>query len=320
MNVSVIITTHNRSAALARTLETLAGMSVPEGWTVELIVVDNASTDQTPAVVQNATCQRISVRYLHEPRKGKGFALNTGIAAAKGDILLFTDDDVIPPCDWIERMSQPLVNNKCDAVAGRIELAKNLMRPWLTPIYARWLAATDGWTGDVEMIGANMGFRRSVLDRVPAFDPALAPGAIGFGEDTLFSLQVCEAGLRLKFVDEATVVHQPDESRLWRSTWLKMAQAHGRKNAYVCYHWKHERINTPRLKWLWLWTKLFLRRIVQPPPPLHAEGCPWWEMSYIADMAMCKQYRFECKHRRNYTKKGLVRLIENKASNCRRER
>jgi glycosyltransferase involved in cell wall biosynthesis len=92
VDISIIITTHNRAAALAQTLKNFAHIALPTGWSAELIVVDNASTDQTLAVVQNATYQKLSVRYLNEPRKGKGFALNTGIAAAKADIPLFTDD------------------------------------------------------------------------------------------------------------------------------------------------------------------------------------------------------------------------------------
>src|SRR5437763_14021141 len=100
MNISIIITTHNRSTVLARTLEAFADVSVPEEWTAERMVVDNASTDRSPAVVQNASLQRLVVRYLYEPNKGEGFALNAGSTATMAEILQFNNDDVTPPRNW----------------------------------------------------------------------------------------------------------------------------------------------------------------------------------------------------------------------------
>jgi glycosyltransferase involved in cell wall biosynthesis len=72
---------------------------VPAGIRCELIVVDNASTDHTREVVEANHEANMPCRYLREDRRGKAFALNTGITEANGDILLFTDDDVSPPYD-----------------------------------------------------------------------------------------------------------------------------------------------------------------------------------------------------------------------------
>src|SRR5438874_2359983 len=107
--------------------------------------------------------------------------------------------------------------------------------------YKSWLAREAPPTEwPLELIGANMGFRRSVLEKVPAFDSDLAPGGLGLGEDALFSWQLREAGFTIQFVKQAIVVHSLSASRLRRSAWLKAAEAHGRTNAYLCYHWKHE--------------------------------------------------------------------------------
>ena len=90
-----------------------------------------------------------------------------------------------------------------------------------------------------ELVGANMGLHRSVFQRIPGFDPELGPGASGFGEETLLTWQMGEAGLRLKQIPEAVVVHHPDASRLLRSEWLKGARKRGCSMAYLLHHWQH---------------------------------------------------------------------------------
>jgi glycosyltransferase involved in cell wall biosynthesis len=306
--ISIIVCTRNRAAALAQTLAALGGIAVPAGG-AELIVVDNGSTDDTPDVVGRAGLANMEVRYVHEPRPGVSHARNTGLSSACGDLLLFTDDDVRPAKDWAEKLTAPLRDGRYDAVAGRIVLAPHLARPWIRPEYAVRLAVLNGlMEGEVEMFCANMGIRRSVLHKVPAFDPELGPGALGFGEDTLFSWQVALAGFRLGFVEQAVAVHHPDPSRLRRSAWLDSARKRGRTRAYLLHHWRHEALPFPRLCWLGLAAKLFLRRIIQPPGALHDEGCPLWEMGYLRGMAQYRHFLVERRRPRNYAKQGLVKL------------
>src|SRR5258708_4953396 len=100
MLVSILICTRNHAASLRETLHSLAQVHLPETLSCELIVVDNGSTDDTAAVVRSSAFPQIPVRYLHEPRPGKGHAYNTGLAEARGNILLFTDDDVRLPRQW----------------------------------------------------------------------------------------------------------------------------------------------------------------------------------------------------------------------------
>ncbi len=306
MECSVIIATCNRAASLAKTLRALGEVSLPPGWSAELIVVDNASTDNTAGVAQSAGLRNFTIRYLYEGRVGKSNALNTGLASASGEILLFTDDDVIPAGDWLERLARPLLERDCDAAAGHIELAEHLRRPWMRPEHRHWLAAPDArLNGEPEFIGANMGFHRGVLQRVPAFDPELGPGAVGLGEELLFALQMQEAGFRLRFIAEASVVHAPDPSRLRRSQWLATARKHGGSAAYILHHWQHDKVKGPRLRWCCLGAKLLLRRLFQPPPQFQGEGCPPWEMSYVAEMERCRRFLIERLRPRNYLKHGL---------------
>jgi glucosyl-dolichyl phosphate glucuronosyltransferase len=308
-NISVIICSCNRAAELEATLLAFRDVNVPSGWKCEIILVDNASNDETTEKARQVHLSHIETRFLFEPRKGKGNALNTGLANARYDIVLFTDDDVRPAADWLEQLAGPLCRGECDAVVGKIVLAPHLNRPWLTQNYKSWLAREAPPTEwPLELIGANMGFRRSVLEKVPAFDSDLAPGGLGLGEDALFSWQLREAGFTIQFVEQAIVVHSLSASRLRRSAWLKAAEAHGRTNAYLCYHWKHEDVVAPGVRLLLLRLKLFLRRILQPVPSSETEGCPPWEMGYVGGIARYSQYIKERKRPRNYSKRGLAKL------------
>src|ERR1700722_14629654 len=101
MKCSIIISSSNRATALEKTLRALGEVFIPTGWDAELIVVDNASKDHTADVVRASQLKNFKVRYLYESRMGKSNALNTGLAVAQGEVLLFTDDDVVPARDWL---------------------------------------------------------------------------------------------------------------------------------------------------------------------------------------------------------------------------
>jgi glycosyltransferase involved in cell wall biosynthesis len=309
LSISVVVCTHNRAAELRRTLETLGQCDIPSGWKVEVIVVDNASTDQTASVVQTATLKNARLRYLYEPKKGLSNARNAGLAGAQSEIILFTDDDVLVAGDWIRQIVIPMVNDDCDAVTGHVTLAPQLLRPWMTAMHKGWVASSlDAQTPEgTSLIGASMGFRRSVLGRVPGFDPDLGAGALGSSEDTLFGWQLAQAGFKIKYVQKACAVHHLEASRLQRHYWLNDARKRGRTKAYLRYHWEHRDIRAPRMKWLSYWAKLRLRRVLQPPPRLQEEGCPTWEMSYVSDMEMCKQFCLERQRPRNYPPRGLIK-------------
>ena len=308
-DISVIIATRNRAESLSRTLDSFKSAAIPSGAGVELLVVDNASEDETPIVVREARLNKIEVRYLYEGRKGKSHALNAALAQARGRIVLFTDDDVVPAREWLVRISQPLLTRECDAAGGRTELAKEVRRPWMTKTLKAGLAFFDGLgDGPLEFIGANMGVHRSVFERIPAFDPEIGPGALGLFEDTLFCWQMAEADFRLRYVPEAFVIHSPDPNRLLRRHCLSASRAFGMGKAYALHHWRHEAVPFPRIRNCYFGLKLHLRRLLQPPPPLDAEGIPPWEISYVAEIEKNRHFVVECKRPRNYSRRGLRKL------------
>ncbi len=102
MKISVIICTYNRCESLARTLKSFTKISVPEGSLWELVLVDNNSKDKTKLFVEEFKKNyRLNIEYIFEEKPGKSHALNHGIKQAKGEIIAFTDDDVIVDRDWL---------------------------------------------------------------------------------------------------------------------------------------------------------------------------------------------------------------------------
>lgn len=313
MNVSIIICTCNRAASLQQTIEAMERVIPPKNFAVELLIVDNASTDQTSEVARTMQLPNMKCVALFEPKQGQVHARNCGLKAATGELIVFTDDDVRPAPDWLQRLCEPLAGNECDAVIGAIKLAPHLERSWMTRRTRSYLAATegleDGWL--TEMVGGNMAFHRRVLERVPRFDEELGPGALGFGDDTLFSWQLEAAGFRLGRAPLAVVEHHCEESRLLRSYYLNSARKHGRTRAYLLHHWQHEPIRFPRARLLIAKAKLARRHVISAVDTRRAEGCAEWEISLTAEIEKYRQYLVEQQRPRNYEKHGLQKLSRN---------
>ena len=98
MNVSVVIPTFNNAAMLASTLSAMEQVKLPDN--TEFIVVDNNSTDNTFKTIKGFS-DRLPVKYIFEQKQGISAAKNSGIRAAKGKLIVFTDDDVRPSSQWL---------------------------------------------------------------------------------------------------------------------------------------------------------------------------------------------------------------------------
>ena len=308
--VSIVICTCNRADNLRQTLEALENVTVSRARPAELIVVDNASTDNSAEIVKSHALSQMPLRYISEPRLGKGHAYNAGIVAARGQILLFTDDDVRPLPNWMDEMCAPIESGHAQAVAGGVRIAPHLMRDWMQPWHKAALADTTSLPDDMspDLIGANMAFSRAVLAKVPQFDPNLGPGALGFWDDTLFGRQLVQAGFDLAFRPHAQVEHHFQRERLSGAAFADRAQKEGRSAAYVSHHWYHN-----RQRHLWgrlLKAKLRLQILLRKKPALwpHAEGLSPTEgqarffVSYF-DQALKLQGK-----PRFYEKQGLIKL------------
>jgi glycosyltransferase involved in cell wall biosynthesis len=225
VDVSIVICTRDRCHHLRESLDRVVRARVPDGWRVELIVVDNGSSDATRAVVEALQAPQMEVRYVFEPRRGKGHAYNAGLAAARGAAFLLTDDDTRVPADWIEGMCAPILAGEADAVQGGITIAPHLERPWLKGVLRVWVAEVAHPDRPPEgLVGANMAFGRKALAAAGPFDVRLGPGAAGFFDDTVFGWAIEAAGQKILFRPSVAVEHHFDPDRLSLAAFMSSAR------------------------------------------------------------------------------------------------
>lgn len=315
MGVSIIICTRNRAASLRQTLESLGRVEIPVDVSAELLVVDNGSIDATASVIRDCRLPGIPVRYVREDRPGLSHSRNTGLAAAAGDIILFTDDDVRPSPTWIAGICRKIRTGEADAVAGGVIIAPELQRPWMSLYLRAVLASTESLdpTNPGRLIGANMAFGRQVFSRVPGFDCELGAGALGYGEETLFASQLLAAGLVIGGALDAAVEHHFDPSRLTRAALLSAAEKAGRSEAYIAWHWAHE-LPEPCDRTLQsyrrdarMWAKLIRHRLLNRRDP--ATPTCEWEIQQIKALAFRRQLRIEMLRPRGYSRRGTIKLL-----------
>lgn len=310
MDVTIVICTHNRDESLRQTMEALGRTRVPEHLRCELLLVDNASTDRTAEVIHSFNFANLPIRYHYEPRQGMCYARNTAIAVSRGRMLLFTDDDVRPPHEWIEEMCAPILARRAEAVAGGVKIAPSLERPWMSRLHRIWLASTQGIDPEKpgRMTGANMAFSKKILKRVTGFDTELGPGGLGTHDETLFSFQIIEAGFRIIARLDIEAEHHFEPARLSRSSFLDAARKLGESSAYIAYHWAHDEVRLPRLKPLLWRLELAKSRQRRRAECRKAEGIPEWEMHAVWSYHLYRHHLVERKRPRNYTRRGLVKL------------
>jgi glycosyltransferase involved in cell wall biosynthesis len=179
MKLSIVIASYNRAESLLQFLRELSHQIVPEGVEWEVVIVDNNSADGTksalaPLVEQNP----LRYKYLLESRQGKSIALNSGLLAATGEILVFTDDDCIPDPKWLATIAKEFAADPALGVlGGRVELFDKQDRPVTIRNFPERTLIESRDQLFLFLIGANMSIRRKVLDAVGEFDPFLGPGS-----------------------------------------------------------------------------------------------------------------------------------------------
>jgi GT2 family glycosyltransferase len=307
-HLSILIATASPGPSLGPTLASVAANRLPTGWTGELVVVENGRARGAAEVLAALPPSALTRRCLLEPGRGKSRALNRALAAQPGEIVLFTDDDVIVPPDWVERLSAPLREGVADGVVGWVRLAPHLLRPWMGRHHRAWLASTADYLdprNPSEMIGANMAVRREALLAAGGFDPELGPGVTNGGEESLLSWQLRRAGYRIVAAPDVEVEHHCSPSRLQYAAWVQAARLKGESSADQRHPWHHRSIRFPRLRAAWLAAKLALRRVLHPRPAPQPEGIALWELSYLAEIATCQRYAQERQRPRHYAPGGL---------------
>jgi glycosyltransferase involved in cell wall biosynthesis len=221
IEVSVVICTRNRARQLIACLDRFHRQDTAVRW--ELLIVDNASTDDTRAVA-DAFIEALDAPacVLREGARGNGAGRNAALPWARGTVISFTDDDCYVAADYVEQLAQTFRNHPVDYIAGRILL--------YDPDDAPVTIAESTEPRDVPahrpvpgafIQGANMAFRREPLVRQGGFDPVFGAGARFAGEDWEVAMRVSDAGGAGRYEPRVLVWHHhgrkaPDVPALWR--------------------------------------------------------------------------------------------------------
>jgi glycosyltransferase involved in cell wall biosynthesis len=238
MQASIIVATYNRARMLGECLDALARQQGVPGGSWDIVIVDNNSADGTRDVVAlGAASAPVPVHYVFEPRQGKSHALNAGIAQASGDILAFTDDDVLVPPEWLASIVRAMDAWAADILGGRILPKWEHVPPRWLETNRRFLGAlaindfdqphvhSMPYGGPAQVWGANMACRRRVFDSVGGFDTTLGPvGALAYKhEDVELGTRALAAGMRVVYDPTVKVFHRVPASRM---TWRYMCRWH----------------------------------------------------------------------------------------------
>ncbi len=241
-SVTIAIPTHNRARTLSETLESLAALAIPGDVAVECIVIDNASTDDTPGVVESAAnaSPPFPIRRVLEPRQGSSFARNRAVDEARGDFIFFLDDDATADRDWLAAMLSAMELRGLDAACGMVLPRWSIPPPpWLGPRLWVKLAVHDraalesAPADEAEALqnyfSANVGFRRSAFERFGRFreDLGVVGGNPMSGEDTeLFARIIAHHG-KMGFVTGAVVHHLIGPERMTAEYLRRKSFAYG---------------------------------------------------------------------------------------------
>ena len=242
-SISAIICTHNRDVYLGKAIDSLLAQALDN---VELLVVDNASTDTTAAVVQ-ARLSDSRLRYVHESTLGLSVARNRGVQETKGDILAYLDDDAIASPQWLQEIQSAYAQNDRLGIAGG---KVTLIWPQDPP---RWISENmQGPLGHYDLgseplaitqpsltpRGLNYSIRRTLLQDLGGFDLNL--GRVGtklLSNEELYMTELAlQAGWQVQYLPKALVAHHVAPERLKPGWFLRRSWWQGVSEGYRDQH------------------------------------------------------------------------------------
>jgi glycosyltransferase involved in cell wall biosynthesis len=226
--LSICICTYNRGESLKRTLNSLVSQKGIESESIEVLVVNNNSADNTAKVLEGFR-RKLPVRCVAEMRQGLANARNRAAAEFGGDFLLFTDDDVRLERGWLSAYQDAIRRfPNAEYFGGRILPDWGQAKPkW---IRERPLPLIDGilvWfdhgvetrpllATEALPFGASFAVKRSLFEKIGFFRADLGAGgaALGRGEETEYLMRAQDAGVHGVYVGEALCFHRYDPRRL----------------------------------------------------------------------------------------------------------
>lgn len=226
MKLDVVIPTYNRGTLLRKTLGSLLNARVPAGLEVRIIAVDNNSTDDTKAVINEiAATSNLPVTYVFEKRQGRSPALNAGVAVSTADLIGFIDDDEEIDASWYETILAAFTEHDVDFIGGPyVPRFEGDVPEWLPKSHTAVVGIVDGGDKVVPfdksypgiLMGGNAVFRRETLERVGPYSTALGRSGTRLlsCEDEDMYQRLMAAGARGLYLPQLIVYHFIPRERL----------------------------------------------------------------------------------------------------------
>jgi glycosyltransferase involved in cell wall biosynthesis len=219
---SIVVPTRDRANYLRVSLDSLLAQQV--GAPFEVIVVDDGSTDETPAVAERA-----GAKLIRMPARGPNAARNAGLHAAEAELVLFVDDDIDAPRAWLAAYLDGAERHPdAEAFGGPIRARFEGRAPRScgrepAPITTLDLGAEDR---EAELVwSANMAVRRQAFERVGEFDEELPQ----FGEEEEWVMRLRAAGGRVVYLAGARLDHRRAEGDAELATLMRGAYVRGQR-------------------------------------------------------------------------------------------
>ncbi len=242
--VSVIIPTYNRGHLLSQTLDSFLAQSYPEDC-FEIIVSNNNSTDDTRNVIEQYSARFPNVRGITETRQGVHYARNSAAKIAKGDILYFSDDDMIAAPALIEEIVKvfeldPLIGCATGTIIGKFDVPPP---QWVTRYLTnRYLSLTEQDKAEELVVSRNdlvyschEAVKRNVFFQCGGFNPENTAGVwIGDGETGL-GIKIKQAGYKFAYTSKSVIYHMIPRSRTTLAYLVRRIGNQGCCDAYTEY-------------------------------------------------------------------------------------
>jgi glycosyltransferase involved in cell wall biosynthesis len=239
ITATVAICTRNRAELLRRCLTSLASQ-IAEPGQVEVLVVDNGSTDGTGGVLAAWQRDGEGRRVVEEPRVGLSHARNAALEASDREVVVFADDDALTPTGWARAHLSAYQDPGVGAAGGPVGLLWPGARPsWISDGLAQWYGSLE--YGDEPCpfpdphgpYGVNMSVRRAAARAVGGFDPQLGRSGSRLlsGEEPDLTRRLVAAGWAIRYVPAAGLVHAVTPERIDRRWVLRRGWAQGVTNA-----------------------------------------------------------------------------------------
>lgn len=210
--ISVVVPTYNNACILERSLKTWTSQTLSSNE-YEVLVVDNNSKDKTAEVINDFRVQSSNFRYLRELCPGATNARHAGARVAKGDILVFADDDGLYNQECLEVIKDTFAQNpETEAIACKIDILWDKPAPdWIAP-YAFMQGKLD--YGNKEIVGYNLYFnsglfaiKRTTFEELHGFNPDLVGGKLIGDGDTGLVIKMWEGKKKIAWTPFAIMQH-----------------------------------------------------------------------------------------------------------------